>query len=503
MRSSRNIMFAGFGLLLVHALVLSVLGTSRPGPFLSDLIQLLIGVTLLVACSQAGVRSGNLGRHFWQLARIAFCLWVVAQALGTYQDIFPGSIFIMWAVNLLFCFWFVPLAMALFLDPDYEPKAFDTLLILDFVQAILFCLAAYLYFFYIPSRSDGGAELAHSVWTPYFIGYGLLAAAFLLRAFASSSEVVRALMGRIGFYLFASEMMDAFYYYGPGSHMKTGAWFDIFWSLLLLMPLVTAATWNKAELPKPESETPTRVGSLVIAQLFPLIYPLLILIMFAEIAHERITLAVVVVLVSFVCSSARLLVTHHRLLKAKEALRREASHDGLTGLLNRTAILRILETELLRAERDGTTVGVIMADVDHFKTVNDTGGHAAGDVALRIVASEVAAVLRPYDSVGRYGGEEFLIVAPGCGMEKTWELAERIRNSVASSTISMASSRLAITLSLGIVASGEICDPEALLSAADTALYQAKEAGRNQIQPRPAGVASGPSELKPGRNFWL
>jgi diguanylate cyclase (GGDEF)-like protein len=503
LRSSRNIMFGGFGLLLVHALVLGVFGTSGPGPFLSDLTQLTLGILVLVACSQASGRSGNLGRHFWQLAEIAFCLWLVAQALSTYQDLFATSIVVMWTVNLLFSFWFVPLAMALFLDPDYEPKKFDTLLILDFVQAILFCLAAYLYFFYIPSQSEGGAELAHSVWEPYFIGYGLLAGGFLLRSFFSSSDVVRGLLGKIGFFLVACELMDAAYYYGPGSHMKTGAWFDICWSFLLLLPLVTAVTWDKAEFPKPETETAARVGSLVVAQLFPLLYPLLILIMFAQIAQERITLAVVVVLISFVCSSARLLVTHHRLLEAKEALRREASHDGLTGLWNRTAILRILETELLRAVRDGTSVGVIMADVDHFKTVNDTGGHAAGDIALRIVASEVAAVVRPYDSVGRYGGEEFLIVTPGCGMEKTWELAERIRNSVASSTISLASNRLAITLSLGIVASGEVCDPEALLSAADAALYQAKEAGRNQVQPRPEGISVTAELAKADRNFWL
>jgi len=154
-----------------------------------------------------------------------------------------------------------------------------------------------------------------------------------------------------------------------------------------------------------------------------------------RIARERLGLAAVVVFFSFVCSSARLLVTQHRLIHAKEALRREASRDGLTSLWNRKAILGILERELLRAERDRSPVGLIMIDVDHFKAVNDSRGHAAGDTVLRIIASGIAAVVRPYDSVGRYGGEEFLIVAPGCGIAETWELAERVRVHVAGCNI--------------------------------------------------------------------
>src|SRR4029077_1304369 len=99
----------------------------------------------------------------------------------------------------------------------------------------------------------------------------------------------------------------------------------------------------------------------------------------------------------------------------KDALRREASRDGLTSLWHRKASLEILDRELLRAERDRQPVGLIMIDVDHFKAINDSRGHAAGDAVLRIIASGIASTVRPYDSVGRYGGEEFLIVGPGFG----------------------------------------------------------------------------------------
>ncbi len=154
-----------------------------------------------------------------------------------------------------------------------------------------------------------------------------------------------------------------------------------------------------------------------------------------RIARERLGLAAAVVFLSFVCSSTRLLVTQQRLELTKDALRREASRDGLTGLWNHKAILTILDRELLRAERDNEPVGLIMADMDHFKNINDSRGHAAGDSVLRIIASSMAAVVRPYDSVGRYGGEEFVIVAPGCGLAETCELAERVRAHVAACNI--------------------------------------------------------------------
>jgi diguanylate cyclase (GGDEF)-like protein len=203
------------------------------------------------------------------------------------------------------------------------------------------------------------------------------------------------------------------------------------------------------------------------------------------------------------CSSARLLVTQYRLVQAQEALRREASRDALTGLWNRKAILEIFERELLRSQRRGGSVGVIMADVDHFKAVNDSRGHVAGDLVLRIIASEIAAVVRPYDSVGRYGGEEFLIVVPGCGDAETWELAERVRCCVANCSVVAGDSSVSVSLSLGIAAGNSAADTEKLLQAADTALYQAKHAGRNRVEPCTDREASASSFSPAQSTFWL
>ena len=160
---------------------------------------------------------------------------------------------------------------------------------------------------------------------------------------------------------------------------------------------------------------------------------------------------------------------------------------------------------MLRSERHGEPVGVIMADVDHFKTINDSRGHAAGDLVLRIIASEIAGVVRPYDSVGRYGGEEFLIIAPGCGVQETWELAERICNYVAKCSIVAGGSNLSISLSLGIAAGSSAADSDKLLHDADTALYQAKNAGRNRVEPSIGRSAKADRSFPPTAKstFWL
>ncbi len=286
--------------------------------------------------------------------------------------------------------------------------------------------------------------------------------------------------------------------------LKPGTWFDLLWSALLIAPMIIAIMWKQTEAPQLTLEPPQREKRVYMEISF-LIYPLLVLFMSLRIARERLGLAAVVVVCSFLCSSARLLVTQHRLLRAREALRREASRDGLTSLWNRKAILSILERELLRAERDRQSVGLIMIDVDHFKKINDTRGHAAGDAVLRIIATGIAAMVRPYDSVGRIGGEEFLIVAPNCDLGRAWELAERVRVHVDSCSIMAGGSAVRVSLSLGVATSGASAELEKLLHAADTALYEAKNAGRNRVEPSlgRAVAASQGSSSAPNRDFWI
>jgi diguanylate cyclase (GGDEF)-like protein len=495
------VMVAGL-LWLAHVGVVAAFGIKPPGGMLSDVMQFTLGVVMIFAAMQASLRSEGLAKSFWRLTAAAYSLWLIAQGLSVYND-FAASPFVSWINNLLFCFWFVPLAMAMFLDPEHEAGHLDALVALDFVQAVLVCVAAYLYFFYLP-KSETPGELAHSVWTPYFAGYAFVAGAFVVRAAVTRSRDSRTLFGRMGTFLALSGCVDALYFYGPGRGMGTGAWFDLLWSALLVVPIIIASTWRQAEAPELSFDPPRR-DKRIYTEIFFLLYPLLVLFMSLRIARERLGLAAAVVLLSFVCSSARLLVTQNRLILAREALRREASRDGLTSLWNRKAILAILERDLLRAEREQQSVGLIMIDVDHFKAINDSRGHAAGDAVLRIIASGIAAVVRPYDSVGRCGGEEFLIVAPGCGIAETWELAERVRTHVAGCNIMVGGSSVQVSLSLGVATGETAADMEKWLHAADTAMYQAKRAGRNRVEPsmgRAASAGNSQSDA-PNHDFWL
>lgn len=170
------------------------------------------------------------------------------------------------------------------------------------------------------------------------------------------------------------------------------------------------------------------------------------------------------------------------LLEAQESLRFHAEHDALTGVLNRRAVRDVLRRELARCRRERNTLGVILADVDHFKKVNDHYGHAAGDAVLVTVVQRISATLRSYDSVGRYGGEEFLIIAPGCDLALAQKLAERIRSSISDEPVDLGNESAKVTVSLGVILGTAESDPEFLVAQADTAMYQAKRKGRNRVQ---------------------
>ena len=134
-------------------------------------------------------------------------------------------------------------------------------------------------------------------------------------------------------------------------------------------------------------------------------------------------------------AGSRILELQEQLRPRPRALRMQATHDGLTGLLNRSAILETLTNELDRAGRDGQPLAVLLADVDRFKSVNDTYGHQAGDAVLREAARRMRGAVRRYDAVGRYGGEEFLIVLPGCDGESAQVQAKRVREAFAASLL--------------------------------------------------------------------
>ena len=171
---------------------------------------------------------------------------------------------------------------------------------------------------------------------------------------------------------------------------------------------------------------------------------------------------------------------NERTRAANRELRVLARVDSLTGIVNRRTIVRRLDKEMARARREGVALSVGMLDIDRFKRVNDTGGHAAGDVVLRAVVERAQSVLRPYDILGRFGGEEFLVIVPGAEGPEAREVFERICTAVRQSPISSDGREFAITVSLGgATTRGEPLDD--LLVRVDDALYLAKDQGRNRV----------------------
>lgn len=180
----------------------------------------------------------------------------------------------------------------------------------------------------------------------------------------------------------------------------------------------------------------------------------------------------------------RILYLEDRLVQAREAMRFQATHDGLTGLWNRSMIMDLLGRELARSRREQVSTSIVMCDLDHFKNVNDTYGHLSGDDVLKETSKRLLASVRSYGFVGRYGGEEFLVVLNNCNPAFALARAEEIRKAISQRLVPTTSGLVPLTMSLGLLISHEWwCQPvEELLREADGALYAAKAAGHNCVK---------------------
>jgi two-component system, cell cycle response regulator len=181
----------------------------------------------------------------------------------------------------------------------------------------------------------------------------------------------------------------------------------------------------------------------------------------------------------------RILELQGALLRVQTELQFESAHDHLTGLWNRGAIMGLLQNETQRSVRTGHSLGVMMADLDYFKQINDVYGHQTGDTVLHEVARRMRAAVRNYDHVGRYGGEEFLVILADCTASDLAASGERIRSSVSAKPVETGAGPIPVTVSIGIVAGDPVqtlLKGQELLRAADAALYCAKKNGRNRVE---------------------
>lgn len=189
-----------------------------------------------------------------------------------------------------------------------------------------------------------------------------------------------------------------------------------------------------------------------------------------------------------VAIGVRILNLELNLREARDGFAYQASHDPLTGLLNRLAITNHVRAEIARASRGSYPLSLVLLDLDHFKQVNDSYGHLVGDAALKHIAQILTTTVRPYDWVGRWGGEEFLIVLASTRLDEALMIAERLRHQVEANPLPLADgAMLPLTTSVGVACAElpEVCiiDPVNLFQQADAALYAAKRLGRNCVYP--------------------
>ncbi len=179
--------------------------------------------------------------------------------------------------------------------------------------------------------------------------------------------------------------------------------------------------------------------------------------------------------------AARVLELQQRCARALNA---ETERDSLTGVWSRRAILEFLRAQFARSARDGISTAVILGDMDQFYAANGKFGREACDSVLRETAKRITSSIRPYDSLGRYGGEEFLVIAPDCAMSNAYALAERLRVRIAGEPFMVDNKEIHATISFGVATTAETGaqDEEGLLRSADSALYAAKEHGRNRVE---------------------
>ncbi|MCA1900316.1 MAG: diguanylate cyclase, partial [Chloroflexi bacterium] len=188
-------------------------------------------------------------------------------------------------------------------------------------------------------------------------------------------------------------------------------------------------------------------------------------------------------LLARIASGKRILTLERQLTEARQQVEVLARHDGLTGLLNRRSIEECAEAEFKMTARKERPMSVILLDVDHFKNVNDQFGHAAGDQTLRQIAKTLKENLRDYDRVGRWGGEEFILILPDTELKDAVKAAERLRTQIEQTEIPLENEKtISVRVSLGVACTIDgFPSLSKLIDAADQALYKAKQNGRNRV----------------------
>jgi diguanylate cyclase (GGDEF)-like protein len=472
-----------------------------------DVAQLLlaIGVTAAFA-SHIPTARGRI-RSFWLLMSLGVGCWALSQAIWTYFELIVRIDVVDPSIQDIVLFLhLIPMTAALATLP-HEPKKMPS--VTPYTLSVIGIWWMYLYSFVV---------VPWQYVTPNFTRYGtsfntlysledsafIVALAFLsFRCRGAWRKLyAKLLVGSLGYTVAAHYInvaIDNRTYY-------TGSTFD-----LPLIGSIAVIGWaaisaNTEDAVEEQPEDPAHVynsGWLIRLAFFALLSVPLMAAWALEfgdtseiVRHFRIivsTIAVVALgtLLFFVqrILSERLqelLVKMNdsleKLAAAREALQHQATHDAMTGAMNRSAIVETLDRELGRGSRSETKVAVLMVDLDHFKDINDRFGHHAGDVAIIAAASRMQDCIRSHDAMGRYGGEEFLVVIPESDYPIALQIAERIRTELSAKPVMWQSNEITITATIGVAVSRPGDTAQQLLRRADVALYSGKIGRSDTIQ---------------------
>ena len=325
-RFARNLWILPVVLLCIAQMaVVFTWGTKMPGPALVNVGDFLFNLLCLYLVLKAARRSTHLARYFCYVTAVSLVLFSTAAFINFYVALTHPSPFLEDLSILISVFWFCPASLTLFLEPDFEPRRFDPIHILDFIQIVLLWIVIYFFFLYMPSHEVSDSPFArsswlHETWIGSLMYDGAMVSIFLLRAVLTNSPVVRALFGRIGIFLVFVCAGD-FYYNYLGATLQTGSWYEIIWTFLNIVPIVIAGTWDQEKVEKARGRM--LFGDLVGNRLFPILFGFLVLFLSLYIARERTLFALVIVGISFAASSLRLVIAQQRQDRVQAALQAE------------------------------------------------------------------------------------------------------------------------------------------------------------------------------------